>query len=251
MTFQLSQPIEIQEQLEEAFSTINNKIDTYQTHGSGWTITKMLKLTLLTAEFDPISASSYIKTPKEVARKRAVLNIQNKHSHDCFFLSILAHIHPVDRIKHPYRESHYRPFMDELNIDGITTPMQIRQIPKFERQNRDISINVMYYDSEYKAILPLYCTKKRNVKYPINLFMIFEDEDGEMGNSHYTLIRSLSRLLYGFSKCKNKCHPCPYCLHRFARKDILDAHIDLCSTNPPCRIIMPSKKPKKTCKTTR
>ena len=39
------------------------------------------------------------------------------------------------------RTSNYVPFLDELKTNGITMPMRLQQIPKFENMN-DLTINV-------------------------------------------------------------------------------------------------------------
>ena len=37
----------------------------------------------------------------------------------------------------------YSKYRDALNFDGIDFPVQVKQIPKFEAQNSDISVNVV------------------------------------------------------------------------------------------------------------
>ena len=59
---------------------------------------------------------------------------------------------------------------------------------------------------------------------------------------HYTLIRSLSRLLHSRTNHGNKTFPCPYCLHRCYTQQHLDKHILDCSTHKECRISFPSNK---------
>ena len=48
-----------------------------------------------------------------------------------------------------------------LNMKGITYPVSLSQIPKFEKQN-DISINV--FDYEEKAIFPMKISKIKEIK---------------------------------------------------------------------------------------
>ena len=52
----------------------------------------------------------------------------------------------------------------------------------------------------------------------------------------------MSRLLNDLTK---KCHMrfyCPYCLHRYSRKELLDAHIDDCKKHEAQKIQMPEEK---------
>jgi len=51
---------------------------------------------------------------------------------------------------HEYRHKEqayiYKPFMHMLNMDGIQSPVSLSSIGRFERQNPDISVNVLYHD---------------------------------------------------------------------------------------------------------
>ena len=100
-------------------------------------------------------ASSYIPLPKEIEKKRACLNIQNRDQ-KCFLWCVLAQLHPVEHGKHPYRVSKYRPYENEINMSGIEYPVKISSIDKFERQN-DISVNVHGLEGN---VLPLRISKK-------------------------------------------------------------------------------------------
>ena len=105
----------------------------------------MLKLDLATAAYTPLRASSYIKLPKHIQDKKAVLNIQNDDQR-CFLWSVLAALHPVNRNDHPYQVRHYKCYEQELNVSGIEFPMKVRDIPKFERQKATLSINIFGYE---------------------------------------------------------------------------------------------------------
>ena len=45
--------------------------------------------------FRPTAGSSFIKTPPEIANKKAILNIRNSDN-NCFQYSILAALHPLN-----------------------------------------------------------------------------------------------------------------------------------------------------------
>ena len=50
---------------------------------------------------------------------------------------MLAALHPVTgRNDHAYRVTHYRQFENEIDDTGITWPIPLTQIPRFERQNK-------------------------------------------------------------------------------------------------------------------
>jgi len=76
----------------------------------------------------------------------AVVNVQNNDDDYCFVWSILAHLHPAR--DHNYRIQNYTSYASELNLDGLTFPLFIKDIPGFKRQNPDIAINCMAVDSK-------------------------------------------------------------------------------------------------------
>ena len=64
----------------------------------------------------------------------------------CFLWSVLSCLHPIDH--NAQCCSHYTAFENELNMTGITYPVELKQISKFEKQNADISVNVFGYGEE-------------------------------------------------------------------------------------------------------
>ena len=61
---------------------------------------------------------------------------------------------------------------DELNMEAISYPVAVKDIPKFEKQN-DISINIFGYEDGY---YPLYISRDQNERH-INLLLL--EEKGE------------------------------------------------------------------------
>ena len=100
--------------------------------------------------YRPPVGRGYVELPDFIKGKKAVLNIQNKDN-KCFLWCILAALHPVEREKNPKRVSKYEPYEHELNLGGLSLPMQIGDVKKFEKLNQ-LSINV--YGIEGKSIIP-------------------------------------------------------------------------------------------------
>ena len=192
----------------------------------------MLKLELGIAVYVPLEGSSYLKLPKQLEDKKAVLNIQNDDE-KCFLWSVLASLHPVSRRDQPHRLHHYKQYVNELNVGGIEFPMRVNQIAKFERQNTTISVNVFGY--EERELFPLYITKEKK-EHHVNLLLFSSNE-----TSHYCLIRNLSRLLGPLTKYKGRKFFCEYCLHGFTRRDLLEQHEPHCSKNGPQKIKLPNE----------
>ena len=89
-------------------------------------------------KYSPIGGSSYIKTPKSIIGKRAIINVKNDDE-KCFLYSILAHFKKFKQ--NSSRVSQYKQHLHELRTDGINMPMKLEDITKFEKLN-DLSINV-------------------------------------------------------------------------------------------------------------
>ena len=54
------------------------------------------------------------------------------------------------------RASKYTPWLAEQNWDGITMPMTARQLPKFEKQNPGIVINLLEWRGDKDAKNPVH-----------------------------------------------------------------------------------------------
>lgn len=110
------------------------------------------------ATYSPLVGSSYVKLPQKLEDKKAILNVQNQDER-CFVWSVLASLQPVHCKDQTRRVQHYKKYAQELNLSGIEFPMKVHQIPQFERQNPNISVNVFGY--EEKELFPVYIRKEK------------------------------------------------------------------------------------------
>ena len=136
--------------------------------------------------FRPTVGSLFIKTPPEIAKKRAIINPPN-FDNNCFQYSIFAALHPAtSHLNNPYT---YTKYVCQLDMTGIETPVSLSSIPKFESQNPSISVNVLVY--EKNDLNPVYTSKFLNERpHHINFLLLSKGD-----KFHYTLIKSLSRLV--------------------------------------------------------
>ena len=223
---------EIEEQVGKASQKILSAFSTYQKEGSGWTLSEILHLDLNVAQYKPWKGSSYLPLPKKLQDKKAIINVENEDN-KCFMWSVLAALHPIPRKSNPERIHHYRPYVDELNVDGIEFPVPISKIPKFEKQNQ-IAVNLFGF--EEGDLFPVYITKEREFPVHVNLLLFSRGE-----KRHYCLIRNLKRLLSNQTRHKAQMYYCPYCLHGFVREQLLEDHKPLCSQHGPQRIELPNE----------
>ena len=204
---------------------INQEFENYTGEGSGWILEDIQSIDLHISRYKPISGSSFIPTPKSLQKKKAIVNINNSKENDekCFLWSVLAHLFPTE--KDACRVSKYKKYINKIKYDGISMPMKLKDIDKFEKLN-NLIINVYGCTENGKEIWPRRISKKRG-KEAINLLML---EDGK--RYHYVLIKSLNRLL-GKGKDNPKIF-CPYCCYGFVKKHMKDEemvkHMNVCTS---------------------
>ena len=128
--------------------------------------------------------------PKELQNsKKGVVNIQNKDE-ACFLWSVIAGTCLKDiKLHNPQRPAQYREYEKEFNLDGISFPMVLSDIPKFERKN-NISISVYgYQDGKDGYVYPLKISKEVNERH-VDLLLIANDN-----TNHYCYIKDFSKLV--------------------------------------------------------
>ena len=209
-------------------------IENFNSRGSNWVVESVLDFRITFAPYRPAQGTSFIPTPREIALKKAILNIQNLYSEKCFIYSVLAALHPVDHKQRPSRTCHYSRYLNELNTDGLSFPLPVKDVPKFEKQNSDIAVSIVTYED--RELIPLYVSPHRKRKHTIHLLLLSNET-----THHYTLVKSLSRLVAGRTKYDGKTYVCPYCFHCFRYQDVLDNHILDCSTHSPQTVTYPKE----------
>ena len=247
-------PDQIDEQIESAISRLLVQIQEMGEKESNLVFKRIFKLIIRLARYNPIGGSNYIATPKELAVKKALINVRNEDSY-CFLYALASSIYPVK--KNAQLSSKYKKHLSKFYIEGLKFPMDPKDIVRFEEMNPDIAVNVLHYDTD-KVIVPLVHTSHLGRKHEVNMFLLTE-EHGEAKNNlkatfstrqfkyHYTWIKSPSRLLNSSTRDTHKVHFCFNCFHRFCSEDKFKRHKADCIMHAPLRIIFPSpfiRKPK-------
>ena len=210
---------------------VTDDFDSFQAKGSGWYFKEVVQLEIHTVEFNPANGSTYIPLPDWITNKKAIVNIQNKDE-KCFLWCILRHLHP--REDNDSRIKDLKEYENSLNTEGITFPMKLRDITKFEKLNPELpGINVFSVDKF--TFYPLRMAEKDCLN-TIDLFLYEED-----GVSHYTLIKNFHRLIKS-QKTKSlngKIFICKRCFMHFTKEELLQKHITYCSNNETVSVKMP------------
>ena len=142
-------------------------------------IERLLQFVLVITEYRPLCGSSYIPTPKRLRNKHCIVNVQNADQ-KCFLYAILSCLYepPINK----NRVRNYTPYLNTLNVDSLTFPVQTTDIPQFERANPEISVNVLAvdnYDTQkrryYYSIE--YASPHRNRSHHVNLLLLEDEND--------------------------------------------------------------------------
>lgn len=165
--------IDIETDLQQWFNThvadvVHTRIEEFEIRGSGWTLVQICQLLIYNNKYEPIRGSSYMELPSFIRNKKAIVNVKNMFDKMCFKWAILSAQYPVRN--HVDRLSNYTPYADTLDFSGISFPVHLNQIERFEQLNPTISVNV-YTCNEQKKVIPVRLTK--NVKQlHVHLFLL-------------------------------------------------------------------------------
>jgi len=163
--------------------------------GSGFVLEQITRLVISITKYRPLQGSGpncngrYIPMSKFIESKKCMINVQNSDEL-CFAWSVLAVLYPskIDQNK-VYRYSKYT---DVLNLNGLQFPLQLKDISKFEWQNPNIAVNVLYWDEESRSFTVEYLSPKHGREKRVNLMLI---EDDMSHKRHYICITNTCHLV--------------------------------------------------------
>ncbi|KAL7291745.1 hypothetical protein TKK_0014531 [Trichogramma kaykai] len=239
---------------EHVKAYIDRRIDSFCENGSGWTVNRIIKLTVVMLNYETFKGGSFIPLPQQISNRHATVNVKNKDN-KCFMWSILTALYKAQTNRN--RVQNYLPYVNELNFGDPEFPIKVCDIDKFEKLNPTIAINLhklRLINGEY-IVNPCRQSKKdymhdKNVKL-INLLYLqnyYKDEGmddvetaklnyledppvahAEEIQAHYVLITCLETLLNSqISKNGHKLNLCEGCYCRFKSKEKLEEHIPYC-----------------------
>ena len=225
-------PEEIVQKLADDRNQIMKKLENFTNEGSGWRLKRCELLDLHIAQYQPFRGRSYIKTPAYIPPRTAI-NVKNQDNR-CFEWAILSALYPVAHGQHPDRPDSYHTHRGELNFTGVSFPMKVSDVTKFERQNPGLSVNIFGWKN---GLYPLYVSQKQ-VNKEIDLLLLTAPEEPQ--KTHYVWIKDLARMLFKNSKYEHRKHPCRRCLHVFSSEALLETHRNDCQgigEKPQCTVM--------------
>ena len=178
---------------------------------------------------------SYIESPKWLKDKKCITNQKNTDN-KCFQYATTLALNFNNMDKHHQRISKIKPFIDNYNWNDINFPTAKKDWNKFEVNNKNLALNILYVP---------FNTKKNEIAYKSKYDLIRDNQiillmisNGK--NWHYLAVKSLSRLLRGISSNHNSDYYCLNCFHSYRTENKLNVHKKICENHEYCNIEMSS-----------
>jgi len=113
----------------------------FVTRGSGWSLKFMHGIQLRTNKVNSLAGSTYVKFPKIISNRKAVINVKN-NDNLCFKYAILTKYN-TNLDKSRFNKNNFKQLEKSSRPDFgcVSFPTLINQIKKFERIN-NVSVNV-------------------------------------------------------------------------------------------------------------
>ena len=105
---------------------LENMYEFQKREGSPWRLYSIINLELHTVSYKPLRGETWIALPKELANKKAIINMQNKDN-KCFLCSVLRVLNPKET--NPQRID--KELMDKentLNMEEIEYPVSLKDL---------------------------------------------------------------------------------------------------------------------------
>lgn len=194
---------------------------------NGWTLEQILRIQINVNTYNPLRASSYIKLPISIKRKKGIINVRN-NDQECFKWAMLSALHSKCNIEYRELRISYDRICEcgkEFNFEYLTFPVSLAEISTFETLN-NVSINVFGLKGNH-IIGPLHHTLAKQSAH-FNLLLI---EDKTNGNNHYCYIENIGKLVSSqLTTIRAGKYICDGCLTFFMSAEKLTEHqTDSCS----------------------
>lgn len=182
--------------------------------------------------------SSYVELPPKLKRSKHILNVRNDRDNRCFLWCLVAAFYAPS--SDPTSTASYPAFlMEDFNLKGITFPLALKSIKVFERNNKDISINVFGASKKGEISGPLYYSNNADSNPRHANLLLITKGHGKTQTSHYCLITDLSELCRKTFFSRVKTFICERCLNHFHAEEKFTDHKERCRNYRACKTKVP------------
>ena len=219
-----------QNDIQEVLESVRTKVELRNAHfireQSGLVIDRILSLRMHVGKYAPLSAGAYLKVPKQLEMKKAIVNVQNTDSR-CFGYAILAKLFYNEICGHlKSKPNSYKKYFarNERNLNSISYPVGPHQIPVLEEMLK-LNINVItFYDENGTDKCPIYISRKA---HPDEIDLLYWTGKGQE-EGHYAWIRNFSRFMGDYNKHNGQMFWCKRCLCHYDKERLWREHLDIC-----------------------
>lgn len=186
---------------------VNIMIDHFIQGSSDWTIDYIRRMSITSVGYTPahnlyIAAADhplyaepgegYIELPEWVQKKKACINIKNDHDEYCFMYCMECAVQEPEN--NPQRVGTYKARAKLLDYTGLTFPVKVHDLNRFESLNPSVAVNVFCLRNTraQHGLDALRLANRPNATIRANLLLL----EGEEFN-HWVLIKNMSRMLSG------------------------------------------------------
>ena len=106
--------------------------------GSGWVLDKIMVAYVNVARYQPLRGGTYLPLPANLAKKKAIINLESRDN-QCLKWALRAALFHAHDGKNLQRSSKY-PVNDGISYVGIDFPIPVKQINKLEEQNKNLAL---------------------------------------------------------------------------------------------------------------
>ena len=176
--------------------------------------------------------SSYIAPSKRLLSKNSTLDPHNKDNR-CFLYATVIALNHENISNNPQRIANLIEFIPQYNWDDINFPASYKEYSTFEKNNRDIVLNILFIEHNTQEIRQSYISKHNKTRIiHANLLMITNGR----GKWHYLAIKSVSALLRGLTSTYHGDFYCLNCFHSYRTNEKLKKHEQLCQNHDFCNL---------------
>ena len=143
---------------------IKTQVENPRMARSGFSLDKTMYLYINFHRLALTRDSSYNELPEWLKSKKVVINPQSKDE-EYIKWAVIAELHHENIKKEHQRMSKLKPYESQYNWEGLEFLVSIKKIDKFEKNNPDMAVNVLFSNkkSQKKNIYAVH-RSGRNVK---------------------------------------------------------------------------------------
>ena len=127
------------------------------------------------------------------------------------------------------------------NWKDIKFPSNKKDWKKFEQNNKEIDLNVLFVPHDKKEIEPAYKSKYHHKRKKQVISLMIRDKNNRW---HYLAVKNLKALFRETTSNHHRDFYCLNCFHSYSTLNKLKKHKRICNNHDYCRIDMPKENEK-------